>query len=43
MDREMESIRKAETYIVKEIPKNIRKMPVKNRWVFTKKYDKNGT
>jgi len=42
MDREMESIRKAETYIVKEIPKNIRKMPVKNRWVFTKKYDKNG-
>ena len=42
MDREMESIRKAQTYIVKEMPENIKKMPVKNRWVYTKKYDKDG-
>ena len=42
MDREMESIKNAKTYIVKEIPENIKKMPVKNRWVYTKKYDKDG-
>ncbi len=42
MDREMESIQKAKTYVVKQVPENIKKKPVKNRWVYTKKYDKDG-
>jgi hypothetical protein len=43
MDREMASIQNAKTYsIQRPTVGQLRKRPVKNRWVFTKKYDKNG-
>jgi hypothetical protein len=40
MDREMDSIRTAGTYLIKPIPDS--KSAVRNRWVYTKKYDKYG-
>jgi hypothetical protein len=42
MDREMKSIQQAKTWIVKKPYHSLKKSPVKNRWVFTKKFDKNG-
>jgi hypothetical protein len=40
-DREMASIKAAETYVVIRPHKSqLKKRPVKNRWVFAKKYDK---
>ena len=40
INREMDSIKAAETFVVKELPSN--RKTIKSRWVFTKKYDKDG-
>ena len=42
MNEEMDSIRKAETWVVKRPEQPLGKAPVNNRWVFTKKFDRNG-
>jgi hypothetical protein len=42
MDLEMDSIKSAGTYVIKPMPACLGKLPVKNRWVYTKKYDKDG-
>ena len=40
MDKEMDSIKAAKTFVVKELPSD--RKTVKSRWVFSKKYDKDG-
>ena len=43
MDTEMNSIKSANTYKIQKIPiENIKKGTVKNRWIYTKKLDKDG-
>ena len=43
MDKEMDSIKRAQTYQIKRPPQSqLKKKPIKNRWVFTIKRDKNG-
>jgi hypothetical protein len=43
MDMEMDSIKSANTYKIQKIPiENIKKGTVKNRWIYTKKLDKDG-
>jgi hypothetical protein len=42
MEKEMASIQEAGTWILKRPKEKLKKPPVKNRWVFTKKFDKNG-
>ena len=43
MDKEMDSIKSANTYKIKKIPnEKIKKGTVKNRWIYTKKLDKDG-
>ena len=42
MDHEMDSIKSTGTSVIKPMPACLGKLPVKNRWVYTKKYDKDG-